>query len=177
MLKTILIVVAVGIAALLLFAATRPDTFSIRRNTTIQAPPEAVHPLINDLRQFNTWNPFALKDPAMQITYQGPAAGTGAAFDFSSKKEGGSGRIAITGTTAPTRVDMTLDMTAPMAAHNEITFTLTPQGAGSTEVTWAMNGQSPYIAKLMGLFFNMDRMVGGDFEKGLASLKAKAEQR
>lgn len=176
MLKTILILAAVGIAALLLVANSRPDTFAVRRSATINAPPEALHPLINDLHQFNTWNPYAQKDAAMQTTYRGPASGPGAAFDFSGNKEVGKGSIAITGATAPTQVSMTLDMTEPMAAHHAITFTLVPKGAGATEVTWAMRGASPFIGKLMGLFFDMDRMIGADFERGLANLKAKAEK-
>ncbi|RZL07858.1 MAG: polyketide cyclase [Rubrivivax sp.] len=176
MLKTFLILAVVGIAALLAVAATRPDTFAVQRSATIQAPPEALYPLINDLRQFNSWSPYAQKDAAMQTTYRGPASGPGATLDFSGNKDVGKGSVAITGGTAPTRVDMTLDMIEPFAGHNEITFTLVPQGTGATEVTWAMRGASPFIGKLMGLVFNMDRMIGTDFEKGLANLKAKAEK-
>lgn len=176
MLKTILILVAAGIAALLAFAATRPDTFAVQRSATIQASPEALYPLINDLRQFNSWSPYAQKDAAMQTTYRGPASGPGATLDFSGNKEVGKGSVAITGGTAPTRIDMTLDMIEPFAGHNDIAFTLVPKGADATEVTWAMSGASPFIGKLAGLFFDMDRMIGADFEKGLATLKAKAEK-
>lgn len=174
MLKPVLLIIAVALAALLLFAATRPDTFLIQRSVSINASAERLFPLINDLRQFNTWNPFALKDPNAQTTYRGPASGVGAIHTFDGNKEVGTGSIEITGATAPRQVSMRLRMTAPMAADNAITFTLVPQGP-ATQVTWAMEGKSPFLARLVCLFFNMDRMVGGEFETGLAALKRRAE--
>jgi len=175
MIKTIALLVAVAIAALLIFAATRPDTFSVERSTTIAAPATQLFPLINDLRAFNTWNPYARKDPAMRAVYSGPAAGPGAVFDFQGNKEVGKGRISITASTAPSLVTMQLDMWEPFEGHNEIHFILLPESAG-TRVTWAMNGPSAFITKLMGIFFNMDQMIGKDFEAGLANLKAIAEK-
>lgn len=174
MIKTILIVAALAIAGLLLFATTRPDTFSLQRSQLIQAPPEKLHGLINDMRAFNTWNPYNRKDPAMQGSYSGPAAGPGARYVFKGNKDVGEGSLEIT-TSAPNKVTMRLDMTAPMQASNAITFTLLPR-AGGTEVTWGMEGNCPYIAKLMGVIFDMDAMIGRDFEAGLASLKAVAEK-
>lgn len=175
MIKSIAIVLVVLIVGLLAYATTRPDTFAIQRSITINATPAQLHPLLTDLRQLNTWNPYARKDPNIQLSYRGAASGPGAAYDFKGDKNVGSGSITINDV-QPTKITMTLDMTAPMACHNTIEYTLQPRG-NQTEVTWAMHGPSPYIAKLMGVVFNVDRMVGQDFETGLASLKARAEQR
>lgn len=176
MLKSIALILAVALAALLLYAATRPDTFAVQRSALIQASPDKLFPLINDLHQFNTWNPYARKDPAMRIDYRGPASGPGAAFDFSGNKDAGKGSIEVTGGQAPTRVDMRLDMVEPFEGHNQIAFTLTPQGQ-ATQVTWAMHGPSPYLSKVIGIFLDMDHMIGRDFEAGLARLKVTAETR
>ena len=174
MLKSIAIVLALAVAALLIYAATRPDTFAVQRSATIHATPERLHALISDLQQFNTWNPYAKKDLQMQITYRGPASGAGAAFDFKGNSNAGTGSISIVDS-QPAKITMTLDMTAPMPCHNTIEYTLKSQGE-QTEVTWAMHGPNPFLGKLVGVIFNMDRMVGQDFEAGLASLKALAER-
>jgi hypothetical protein len=176
MLKSIALIVVLAVAALALYATTRPDTFAVQRSTVVQAGTDKLFPLINDLHQFNTWNPYAKKDPAMQISYRGPASGPGAAFDFSGNKDAGKGSVEVTGGQAPTRVDMVLHMIEPFEGRNQITFTLTPQGE-ATQVTWAMHGPSPYISKLIGIFIDMDHMIGRDFEAGLAQLKAVAETR
>nr|WP_247655683.1 SRPBCC family protein [Hydrogenophaga aromaticivorans] len=160
---------------LLAYAATRGDSFRVERSTTVAAPAAKLFPLINDLHRFNTWNPYNRKDPAMQGTYSGPAAGSGAVFDFQGNKEVGKGRIGITTSTEPSVVTMQLDMFEPFEGHNVVTFSLVPEG-GATRVTWAMHGPSPFIARLMGIFFSMDQMIGKDFETGLSHLKALAEQ-
>ena len=175
MLKTVLLIVAAAIALLLIYASTRPDTFAVERSTTIAAPAAKLFPLINDMRQFNTWNPYARKDPAMKVEYSGPAAGPGAVFDFQGNKDVGKGRISVTGATEPSLVTMQLDMWEPFEGHNTVNFILAPDGAG-TRVTWAMHGPSAFITKLMGIFFNMDQMIGKDFEAGLANLKQAAEK-
>ena len=174
MFKTIALVVAGALAALLLFAATRPDVFRVQRSAHIEASPEKIYPFINDMRQFNSWNPFVLKDSNARGDYRGPAAGAGAGYDFPGNKDVGKGSIEIVDAAAPARVAMRLDMVEPFEGYNAIEFTLKPGGSG-TDVTWAMQGPSPYIAKLAGIFFNMDKMIGGDFEKGLAQMKSVAE--
>ena len=166
--------VVAAIALLLAYAATRPDSFSVQRSTVIRAPADKIQPLIADLHRFNAWNPFNKKDPSIKLTYTGPASGRGAGFDFAGNSEVGQGRIVVVDA-QPAKVTMTLDMTAPMAAHNNVEFTLTPQGDG-TQVTWAMRGAQPFIGKLMGLVFNIDRMIGSEFEAGLADLKREAEK-
>lgn len=175
MLKTIALLIGAAIAVLLIYAATRPDAFHVERSATIQAPPERLHPLINDLHGFNTWNPYARKDPAMQGQYSGPAAGPGAVYEFQGNQDVGKGRIGITASSAPSSVTMQLDMFEPFAARNVVTFSLVPEG-GATRVTWAMDGPSPFISKLIGVFMNFDRMIGRDFEAGLGHLKALAEK-
>jgi hypothetical protein len=176
MLKTFFLSLAAAFAALLLYAVTRPGEFRVQRSVRVQAPPERIHALINDLRRFNTWNPYAKKDPAMKGSHRGAAQGPGAAFDFEGGKSG-SGRIEIVAPASPTGVSMKLDMTAPFACHNLIDFSLVPQAAGDvTEVTWAMHGPSPFLSKVMGVFIDMDKMIGADFDAGLADLKALAER-
>jgi len=179
MIKTIALGIAllagVAIAALLLYAATRPDTFSVRRTASIKAPAEKIHPLINDLRRFNTWNPYDKKDPNIKGSYRGPLSGPGAGYDFEGNKDVGKGSIQIVDSASPTKVTMKLDMLEPFEGHNVVEFTLAPRG-DATEVTWAMHGPSPFIGKVMGVIFDMDRMIGRDFEAGLANLRAVAER-
>jgi hypothetical protein len=167
--------VVLALAALLIYAATRPDTMRIERSVEIAALPHRILPLINDLQRFNTWNPYNQKDPTMKTRYRGPSAGPGAGFDFDGNKNVGKGSIEIIEPSGPNRVRMTLDMSAPMACHNLIDFILDPQG-NITQVTWAMQGPCPYLGKLMGVIFDMDKMVGKDFENGLAGLKTIAER-
>lgn len=176
MLKTLALAVVVLIAAVLLFAATRPDSFRVQRSLSIAAPPAKIFPLINDLHAFQTWSPYEKKDPAMKRTHSGPASGPGASYAWDGNKEIGVGSMQITEAVAPDRVTMKLDFLQPFEAHNIVDFTLVPNGYGSTEVTWALHGPSPFVSKLMGLVFDMDKMVGRDFDEGLASLKALAEK-
>lgn len=175
MLKTIAFVVLAIVAVLLAWAALRPDSFRVARSTTVQAPPEKLYPLISDLHQFNTWNPYGKKDPRMRGEYRGPAAGPGAAYHFEGNKDVGKGSIRIVDA-APARVTMELHMIEPFEGRNRVEFSLVPVAGGTTEVTWAMQGASPFIARLAGIFLDMDRMIGRDFEAGLADLKLRAER-
>jgi len=175
----ILIYVAIAlvviVAALLAYAATRSDTFRVQRSAGIYAPPERIFPLIANLKSMNTWNPFVDPDPAIKIAYTGPESGKGAAHSWSGNSKVGEGHIEITEAVPSSRVAMQLDMLKPMKAHNAVEFRLQPNG-GETTVTWAMSGRQSFMAKLMTIFIDCDRMVGGQFEKGLASLKAIAER-
>ncbi len=175
MIKTAAIVVAAVLGSLLIYAATRPDTFSIERSASIKAPPDQLHGLINDMRVFNTWNPYNLKDPNIRGEYQGPQAGPGAVYRFAGNKDVGKGSIEIVESVPADKVTMRLDMLEPFEGHNIVEFRLVPRGE-ATEVTWAMHGPSPFMAKLAGVFINMDRMIGRDFEAGLSNLKARAER-
>ncbi len=172
---TFFILIALAILALLGYAASRPDDFSVSRVTSIKAAPERIFPLINDLRAMNSWNPFVLSDPKVKLSYSGPATGKGATCDWDSNGRAGAGQIGISESVPSSRVVMQLDMRKPFAGRNQVTFTLAPAD-GATSVTWAMTGKNAFIPKLMSLVMNMDKMVGGAFEKGLADLKAKAER-
>ncbi len=174
MLKTIAIVVIVLIAALLIYAATKPDTFRVQRATRINAPPEKIFPLLNDFHSYGSWSPYEKLDPAMKRTYSGAANGKGAVYEWESSGKAGVGRMEITESSPPSRVTINLDFVKPFKAHNIVELTLDAQD-GSTNVTWAMHGPLPYIAKVIHLFINMDSTVGKDFETGLANLKTVAE--
>ena len=174
MIKIVAIVAVTVLAVPLVLAAYKSDTFRVERSATIKAPPDKLHALINDMRAFNTWNPYNRKDPNMKGEYRGPQAGPGAAYHFAGNKDVGKGSISIIDT-APSRVTMKLHMIEPFEGHNTVEFILAPAG-NATEVTWAMRGPSPYLAKLIGLFMNMDQMIGRDFEAGLINLKAQAEK-
>lgn len=175
MLKTIAIIVVLLIGGVLLYAATQPDTFRIQRTTSIKAPPDKIFALINDLRRFNTWNPYERKDPNLKGSYSGAASGKGAVYAFAGNQDVGKGSVEITDSAPPHKVSMQLHMIEPMEARNNVEFTIEPRG-DSTSVTWAMHGPVSYSGKIVHLFFNVDRMVGGDFEAGLANLKAVAER-
>jgi hypothetical protein len=175
MLKAIAIGAAVVVGGILVLAALRPDTFQVRRSATIKAKPEQIFPLINDLHRFNTWNPFDNKDPKQKRSYSGPDSGKGAAYAFDGDKNVGKGSLEILDSAPASKVTMALRMVEPFQVDNQVVFTLAPDGA-ATEVTWAMQGAVPYFAKIIHLFVNMDRMVGTQFEAGLASLKAIAEK-
>lgn len=175
MLKTIVIIIVVLIAAVLIFAATKPDSFRIERAVTIKAPPEKIFALINDFHQWEAWSPWEKIDPALKRTYSGAASGVGAVYEWDGNKDIGQGRMEIIESLPPSMAVLKLDFVKPFEAHNNVEFTLTPQ-ADSTLVTQAMYGPSPYISKLMTLFFSMDKMVGEKYEEGLANLKASAEK-
>ena len=175
MLKTIAIAVVVVVGGFLIYAATRPDTFRVERTATIKAPPERIFPLINDFQRWGAWSPFEKKDPAMKRTLSGAPSGSGAVYEWDGNKEIGQGRMEIVESVPPSRVTLKLDFTRPFKAHNIVDFTLEPRG-DSTQVTWAIQGPSPFISKVMGIVFNMDKMIGKDFEAGLAALKTVSEQ-
>ena len=174
----VLIVIAVIAAALvagiLIYAATKPDGFDVARSVRIKAAPEKIFPLIDNLHSFNTWNPFMKKDPAVKLAYSGPASGIGAAQEWEGNSSVGKGRVEITRSSPSSRIAMKLDMLSPIEGHNVVEFSLKPDGDATT-VTWAMSGRCHYIAKVMSTICSMDKMVGGEFEKGLADLKALAE--
>ena len=175
MIKRIAIVLAVLIAGVLIYAATKPDSFRIERSTTIKAPPERIFALINDFRKWEAWSPWEKIDPSLQRTYSGAPSGKGAVYEWRGNRDVGSGRLEIIDSSPPSRILLTLDFDEPFEAHNEVLFTLESRG-DSTKLTQAMYGPSPYISKLMGVFFDMDKMVGEKYEEGLAAIKAIAEK-
>lgn len=174
MFKTIALVVGVLIAALLAYAATLPDTFRVERSANIKASPEKIIALINDFHSWEAWSPWEKMDPTMKRTFSGEAKGKGAVYAWEGNDKVGSGRMEIMNV-SPSKITIRLDFLKPFEAHNMAEYTLETKG-DSTNVTWAMAGPSPYMVKVMHVFMSMDSMVGKDFEKGLANMKAAAEK-
>jgi uncharacterized protein YndB with AHSA1/START domain len=171
----IAVVLGIAIAVILVIAATKPNTFSVQRATLVKAPAEKIFPLINDFRQWGSWSPYEHKDPTMQRTYSGAASGKGAVYAWDGNKNVGSGRMEILDASAPAKIVIKLDFFTPFEGHNTAEFTMLPQG-GATNLTWLMHGPAPFMAKIMHVFMNIDRMVGKDFEIGLANLKRLTEK-
>jgi len=175
MLKKIVVVLVVVVAGFLAYASTRPDTLRVQRSATIKAPPDKIFPLITDLRRWSVWSPWEKKDPAMKRTFGGVDSGQGAVYAWQGNSDVGEGRMEIVEATPPSKVAIQLDFIKPLEGHNVAEFTLKPKG-DATDVTWVMYGPTPFIGKVLGIFMNMDAMIGKDFEAGLASLKAAAEK-
>jgi hypothetical protein len=174
MLKKILIVVAALVVVFAVVVAMQPAAFRIERKATIAAPDSVVFAQVNDFHRWDAWSPWAKLDPAMKQTYEGSPAGVGAVLSWAGNKDVGEGRMTITESTPNTLIRIKLEFLKPFAATNTTEFTFTPAG-DQTSVTWAMTGQNNFIAKAFGLFMNMDKMIGGDFEKGLAQMKTVVE--
>jgi len=175
MIKMIGVAAVVFIAALLIFAATKPDTFRVRRAASIKASPEKIFGLINDFHRWGAWSPWEKKDPAMKRTFGDATSGKGAVYAWEGNNDVGQGRMEIAESVPPSKVTIKLDFVKPFEAHNLVEFMLEPIG-DATNVTWSMQGDTPYFAKIIHVFINMDKMVGTDFETGLANLKTLAER-
>ena len=174
MLKIIALTGIVLVAALLIYAATKPDTFRLQRSTAIKAPPDKIFPFISDFHQWLGWSPWEKLDPDLKRSFSGASQGKGARYEWEGNSKVGTGGMEIM-EAAPSKIGLKLDFLKPFEAHNFAEFTLEPQG-GATNVTWAMYGPQPYMAKLMNVFGMTERMVGPQFETGLANLKTIAEK-
>jgi uncharacterized protein YndB with AHSA1/START domain len=175
MVETAVILVIVLIGAVLVSASTRPDTFRVERSIRIDAPPERIFAHINDLTKWEAWSPWEKMDPTMKKTLSGAPQGKGAVCEWIGNNKVGHGRMEILESVPASRVRIKLDFFKPFEAHNQAEFALAPS-AGSTQVTWAMFGPQPYMAKVMSLLINCEQMVGPQFETGLANLKALTEE-
>ncbi|MGH8759199.1 MAG: SRPBCC family protein, partial [Burkholderiales bacterium] len=149
--------------------------FRVQRAASIKAPPEKVFALINDFIRWGAWSPWEKKDPAMKRTFGAATSGKGAVYAWEGNKDVGQGRMEIAESVPPSSIRINLDFVKPFEARNLVEFTLEPEG-DLTNVTWAMQGDTPYFAKIIHVFINMDKMVGTDFEAGLANLKAVSEK-
>ena len=158
------------VAAAAAFVAGRPSQFRIVRSRTMAAPPEVVHALVNDFHKWIEWSPWEKLDPELKREYSGSPAGVGASYHWVGNNKVGEGRMTITDSQAPHRVTLRLEFLKPWKATNTTQFEFVPGGSGTT-VTWTMTGTNNFMFKAMGLFMNMDKMVGPDFEKGLANLE------
>jgi hypothetical protein len=173
LLKNLGIGLVAVVTILALFVALQPADFRVERSTTIAAPSQVVYGYVHDLRAMESWSPFAKMDPAQVNTYSGPASGVGAVCEWAGGRAG-RGRMTIVGAEPDRGVDLKLEFFEPMEATNRARFTLVPVD-GATRVTWSMEGRNGFLGKAVALFMDMDRMVGGEFEKGLASMKTLAE--
>jgi len=171
--------IAIGVVVLILIvlglAAMQPDSFRVQRAIAIKAPPEKILPLISDFHNWPQWSPWEKLDPAMQRTFSGPPRDVGAVYEWKGNKDVGSGRMEIASMAPPNKVGINLVFLEPFESHCVTDFTLESQGELTT-VTWTMSGPSNFMTKVMGLFASMDKMIGKDFEAGLAGMKAAAEK-
>lgn len=168
------VLLAVIVAALLTFAASKPDTFRIERTMSIKAAPETIFAHLNDFRSWATWSPWEKLDPAMRRNFSGAAIGTGAVYEWSGNSDVGVGRMEIVESSPSSKLSLKLDFIEPFENHNTAEFTLVPQG-DATKVTWAMQGPYQFFGKVMSVFVDMDSLIGKDFEAGLVNLKNTAE--
>lgn len=175
--KIILGIVAmlvVLIVVCLVLVMMQPAHYQIERTATINAPAPTVFALVNDFHKWDSWSPWAKLDPAMKTTYEGPAAGNGASYSWIGNSDVGEGKMTITESRPSDLIKIKLEFIKPFAATNATEFTFTPSG-NSTNVKWTMAGDNNFIGKAFSLFMNMDKMIGADFEKGLAQMKTVAE--
>ena len=176
MLKKILIGLAVLMAGLLIAVAMRPAEFHVERSTTITAPALTLFEQVNDHHKFNAWNPFLKLDPNVKNTYSGPDAGVGAVCSWDGNKDIGAGSATIVESQPGELVRMRMDWKRPMEGVATVDFTFKPTG-NQTIVTWAMYGRNNFMGKLVSLFIDCDKMVGPQFEQGLANLKTLSERK
>ncbi len=170
-----LLVIAVLVGGLFIYAATRPDTFRVERHVVINRSAPDIFPLLEDFHAWTRWSPWEELDPGLRRTYSGADRGKGAVYEWEGNAKVGKGRMQIIRSDAPTHVTIDLAFLRPFKAENAAAFDLEAQGA-DTEVTWAMYGPLPLPSKVMGVFVSMDKLIGRDFERGLAKLKAAAEE-
>lgn len=174
MLKKILIGVGVVLVIFIVVVALQPSTYSVSRSQVINAPPAAVFPHVNELKKWAAWNPWEKLDPNMKMTYEGPEAGVGSSYSWVGNSDVGEGKMTITGSKPNESIQFKLEFFKPMAGVSDTEFKFKPQG-DQTEVIWSMTGKNNFFAKAICLFMNMDKMIGGDFEKGLAQMKTVVE--
>jgi len=174
MFKKIIVGLAVLVLIVLAAAVLQPASYSVTRSVAIKAPPEKIQPLISDFHQWVQWSPWEHLDPGMTRTFSGAPKDLGAVYAWQGNREVGAGRMEVISLT-PAKVGIKLDFIAPMESSSLTDFVLEPKG-DTTQVTWTMSGKSDFMTKLMGVFVSMDKMIGPDFESGLAKMKTAAEK-
>jgi hypothetical protein len=170
----VLLLIAIVIGGVLLFAATRPDTFRVERHIVVDKPARDIFPLLDSFQNWSRWSPWEDLDPSLRRTFRGPDRGVGAVYEWEGNAKVGKGHMEITRVETPTHITIDLWFVRPFKANNAAAFDLTPEGSG-TAVSWAIYGPLPFVSKLMSVFVSMDKLMGKDFERGLARLKAAAE--
>jgi hypothetical protein len=176
MLKKILAVFVAVAFLSAIFVWSRPSTYRIERSVVVNAPVENVYGNVVTFQKWARWSPWAKLDPEMKVAYSGPEGGVGSVYHWKGNDKVGEGRMTVTGAQKDALVQIKLEFLKPWEQTSETTFRLAPAGPGQTRVTWAMTGEHDFVGKLFALFMDMDKMVGGDFEKGLATLKKVAEE-
>ena len=171
----ILLAVAVLLVIVLIVAARRPSAFHIERSITIAAPPERSFALVNDFHAWGGWSPWEKLDPAMQRTFGPVASGAGATYAWKGNSKAGEGEMTIEQSERPSRIVIRLEFLKPFAATNTATFAFAAV-AGGTRVTWGLDGRFSFVPKVFSLVMNMEKMIGSDFERGLAAMKTLAEK-
>ena len=169
------LLVAVLLVTLAVLASFQPDVFRVQRSTTIAAPADKAYALVEDFRRWTAWSPFETMDPTMRRTFGATAAGKGATYAWDSDGKAGAGRMTMVEATPPSKVGIALDFERPMRNHADVAFTFVPQGE-RTVVTWSMESRNDFVGKVMHVFFDAEKLVGDDFARGLAALKAAAEK-
>jgi hypothetical protein len=170
MLKKLLIGIVLVVAGFLVYAATRPDSYHVERSAKIDAPAQVVFSQLDDFKAWASWSPWEKLDPNMRRIYDGPPRGVGARYAWQGSKKVGRGRMEIVESQPPTLIKQRLEFIEPFAALAETRFQLAPEGEKATTVTWSMDGKNNFIAKVFCVFVNMDKAIGGDFDRGLANL-------
>ncbi|MEQ1814499.1 MAG: SRPBCC family protein [Candidatus Nitrotoga sp.] len=175
MLIKIIVAIVVVIAAILIYASTKPDTFRVERSATFKTTPDKVFAQINDFHNWSAWSTWERMDANMQRTHSGETSGVGAKYAWLGNNKVGQGSMEITKSIPSSKLMVNLNFMKPMEAHHIGEFVITPEGDGA-RLTWAMYGQHPFIGKLFGVFVNMDKMIGKDFEDSLNNLRAVLEK-
>lgn len=174
-LKKVLIVLLVAIAAIVGIIAAQPNEFRIVRSATMAAPQSEVFAQVNDFHHWNDWSPWAKLDPAAKNTFEGPESGKGAVFSWDGNDKVGSGRMTILESRPSELVQIKLEFFRPMEDESTTKFTFKPEGE-KTQVTWDMSGRHTFMSKAFCMLMNMDKIVGGQFEEGLSNMKAIVEK-
>jgi hypothetical protein len=177
MLKWTLAAVAAVLVVFLIVVALQPADFKVERSATLRAPAPAAFAQVNDFQNWQAWSPWEKVDPALKRQYEGPKAGAGAVYAWQGNKDVGEGRMTIMESRPGELVRIKLEFFKPFAATNTAEFSFKPAGADTTAVTWSMAGQNNFLSKAICLFVNMDKMVGGMFDQGLAQMKTVVERR
>lgn len=170
MFKKILIGLAVVVIGFIGFVATRPSDFRIERTATVDAPPQVVFNQVNDFHNWQVWSPWAKLDPNAKSDFMGVSSGIGAGFHWAGNNQVGEGTQTILDSRTPEFIQIQLDFLKPLKSSAIAEFTFAPQGENQTVVTWTMYGKNNFIGRAMCVFMDMDKMVGGQFEQGLANL-------
>lgn len=168
-------VILIGLGAFAAVVEMQPAEFRIARSIVVKAPPEKIFPLVNNLHEVAQWSPWNQYDPNMKKSFAGPEEGVGASQSWEGNDKVGVGKMTILESEPPRKVRLKLEFLKPMQCTNEAAYTLIPTKDGDTEVEWAMTGSKAFVQKAFCMFMDMDKMVGPDFERGLANLKASIE--